>query len=255
MIDLHCHLLPGIDDGPPDFGAALALARMQLDAGVHTVVATPHVHPDIPNDAAGIARAVEELRFALERAELPLRVVPGAEVDLVKAVELPEDELRALALGGGEWLLVEAPLYAMPFAREAIERVLGRGFHVVLAHPERSPSLQRDIPALSFLASLGVRMQLTASSLTGQFGRDVQRYSHELAAAGLVHVVSSDAHDTIRRPPGLLPAIDQAGWSDAASFLTELIPGAILDGEQIPAVPILPQPRRGLGGLLSRRAR
>jgi protein-tyrosine phosphatase len=248
MIDLHCHLLPDVDDGPPNLEMAIAMARAQLAVGVGTVVATPHVHPEMRNDAAGIARAVEGLRAALDRADVPLEVVPGAEIDLLLAQELSDDELRALAIGAGPWLLIEAPLVTMPYTRAAVERLLARGHRVVLAHPERSPSLHSDIDALRRLADAGVLMQLTAGSLTGQFSRTVQRFSQQLIDAGLVHVVASDAHDLDRRPPGLTPALRQAGLSASASLLTELVPAAVLAGDRVPAVPA----RRRRHGLLER---
>jgi protein-tyrosine phosphatase len=248
MIDLHCHLLPGIDDGPADLETAIAMARAQLAVGVGTVVATPHVHPDVPNDATGIARAVDGLRAALEQSAVPLEVVPGAEIDLLLAQELSDDELRALAIGGGPWLLIEAPLVTMPHTRAAVGRLLARGHAVVLAHPERSPSLHRDIDTLRRLAGAGVLMQVTAGSLTGQFGRTVQRFSQQLIDEGLVHVVASDAHDVDRRPPGLTPALQRAGLSASASLLTELVPAAVLAGDPVPAVPA----RRRRHGLLER---
>ncbi len=253
MIDLHCHLLPGIDDGPAELDGSIAMARAQLAAGVGTVVATPHVHPEMPNDAAGIADAVAALRDALARAEVPLHVAPGAEIDLGLAQELPDEELRALALGGGPWLLVEAPLVTMPFTQTGVERLLARGHKVVLAHPERSPSLQRDVDAIARLARSGVLMQLTAGSLTGQFGRAVERFANQLVDAGLVQLVASDAHNVTRRPPGLLPALEHAGLSGAASLLTELVPAAVLAGDPVPVARIRSRRRRGLLSRLGRR--
>ncbi len=248
MIDLHCHLLPGIDDGPPDADAMLALARAQVDAGVATVVATPHVAPSMPNRAADIARAVDEARRMLVAADLPLEVATGAEIDLALAAELPDDELRALALGGGPWLLVEAPLRAARHVDRAVRALQARGFAIVLAHPERSPSFQREPELLRGLVADGVLTQITAGSVCGDFGRVVGSFTDWMVDEGLVHVVASDAHDAAHRAPGLRAALARGPLRDRAPWLVESVPGAILDGQPIPD---LPAPSRR-GNLLRR---
>lgn len=254
MIDLHCHLLPGIDDGPASLGPALTIAQLQLAAGVHTVAATPHVSPAMRNDAAGIAARLEELRVALRAAKIPLEVTSGAEVDLPLSAELSDDELRALSLGASGWVLAEAPLGHFPFVRRAVEQVLARGHRVVLAHPERSPSLHGDLESVRRLAAAGVVMQITATSLTGRFGGTVQRFAARLLEEGLVHVIASDAHDGQQRPPGLRDPLREAGIDgELAEILTDRLPAALLAGKPLPAVPALPRQRGALRSLLHRR--
>src|SRR5271163_1297670 len=109
MIDLHCHVLPGIDDGPRTLEESLALARAAADGGVHEIVATPHVSWDHPNEAADIAQRVDALNGHLRDAGIEVRVRPGAELAFTRIADIPEEELAALTLGGGPWLLVEPP--------------------------------------------------------------------------------------------------------------------------------------------------
>jgi protein-tyrosine phosphatase len=256
MIDLHCHLLPGVDDGPPDMETALAMARLHLAAGVRTVAATPHVAPDLPTAPETIERGVRELTGALRAAELPLTVTTGAEIDLRCALEYDDEALRPLALGGGAWLLIEAPLGRAPVPLEpVVGRLLERGHKVLIAHPERSPAVQRDPDVLRRLAAAGVLTQLTATSFSGRFGGTVQRFSERLLDDGLVHSVASDAHDPRRRPPGMRQELLDAGLAqEAVELLTEAVPAAVLAGGPMPAVGRLTTRRRaGLRRLLSRR--
>lgn len=254
MIDLHCHLLPAIDDGPPDLGAALTLAQAQVDAGVTTVAATPHVSPAVPTEVAAIERGVEEMRFALRAAAIPLEITTGAEIDARTAAELDDDALRRHALGGGRWLLVEAPLMSGLLLEPILTMLIGRGHEILLAHPERAPMLQRDPQAVGRLVRAGVRTQLTAGGLSGQFGRPVQRFAEQLLAAGLVHTFASDAHDTRRRPPGLRAPLEAAGLGEHVRLLCEEHPAALLAGEPVPAEVPLPRRRRRPLGLLRSRA-
>ncbi len=248
VIDLHCHLLPGIDDGPRDLATTLTMAQLQVEAGVTTVATTPHVSWDLPNDAATIARRLGDVRAALSAAKIPLELVGGAEIDVHQASELPDDELHRLALGGGRWLLVEAPLQRALPLEPVVYNLLDRGHLVLIAHPERSPAVQRDPASLARLAAAGVLTQITASSLVGRFGRSVQRFAERLLDEGLAHTLASDAHDPKRRPPGMREPAIAAGIGDLLPLLSAEIPSAILSGDRIPA---LPKPRRrGLRGFL-----
>ncbi|ADB53694.1 tyrosine-protein phosphatase [Conexibacter woesei] len=255
MIDLHCHLLPAIDDGPADLGGALTLAQAQVDAGIRTVAVTPHVSPAVPTDAAVIERGVEELRVALRAAAIPLEITTGAEIDVRSAAEMDDDGLLRLALGGGPWLLLEAPLTPGLLLEPILSTLLVRGHSVLLAHPERSPVLQRDPTAVRRLVAQGVLMQLTTGGLGGQFGRDVQRFAEQLVDDGLVHNVASDAHNTHRRPPGLREPLERAGLGEHVAAWCQDAPAALLAGELPPAIPPARRrrsDRRGLRSLLGR---
>jgi protein-tyrosine phosphatase len=259
VIDLHCHVLPGIDDGPATMDDAVALARGQEAAGVRIVAATPHVDWDWPDvDAARIRERVGALNAALREAGVAVEVVPGAEVALTRAASLDDDELRALRLGGGPWVLVEPPFTPAPPAgvAAALSALAVRGHQILIAHPERCPAFLRDRDALAGLVAGGMRCSITASSLTGRFGRDSQRVAHELMAAGLVHDVASDAHGAgRRRPPGLAGPMEEAGLGDQVAWYCEAAPRAILDGGALPPRPLAAEPVPPAGRGLRRRLR
>jgi protein-tyrosine phosphatase len=238
LIDLHCHVLAGIDDGPQTIEGSLALARAAHAAGLNTLVATPHVSARYRNQPATIVRLVAELNERLQAEGVALNVLPGAEIAITYLPELAPGLLPQLGLGGGPWLLVEPPFTAVaPGLENLICSLCEQGHRVLLAHPERCPALQRDHAVVPALAAQGVLMSVTAGSLVGQFGSEVKRYALELAGAELIHNVTSDAHNTDRRPPGIAHAIEQAGLAPLIAWLTEEVPSAILAGTEIPPRP------------------
>ena len=241
MIDLHCHLLPGIDDGPVTLDDALALARAAVGCGTRTIVATPHVSSRYPNNAVHIAEAMQELSEHLQQNAVPLEVVPGAEIALSHVLDLDASELARLGLGGGDWLLVEPPFSeAVSGLDDLVLELVHAGHPVVLAHPERCPSFQREPRMLDALVDQGVLTSLTAGSLVGRFGSRVRRFSSQLIEAGVVHNVASDAHGAGGRGPSIARELDQAGLTPMREWLTASVPGAILAGERsIPAPPEL----------------
>ena len=260
MIDLHTHVLPGIDDGPATVEESIELARAAQAEGATTLVATPHVTWDLPdNDARRIAAAVEALEAELHAAGVTMEIRTGGELAITRAHELGEAELRGLRLGGGEWLLVESPLSSVATGFDtALHSIAARGHRIVLAHPERSPLLQRDPELLRRLVDSGMLTSLTAGALLGRFGSTVKRFALWMLESDLVHNVASDAHDARRRPPGLREALAAAdaelpGVAERAEWLTLSVPAAILDGDPIPEAPgPVPAPRRRRG--LLRRA-
>ena len=252
MIDLHCHVLCGIDDGPDSMEGSVALARMAHEAGIETLVATPHVSPHWPNSAGVIADGAAALEARLADEGVPVTIRPGGEIDVVRAAALDEQELRSLRLGGGEWLLVECPLRPSAAERfEATTRALAaRGHRIVLAHPERSPLIRRRPRMLSSLVEAGMLSSITAGSLTGRFGGEVYDFAIELLEAGLVHNVTSDAHGA-HRPPGLRDEIlevadELPGIEAQLDWLTTEVPCAVLTGGGIPSRPGVRLRRRSL---------
>ena len=251
MIDLHCHVLPGIDDGPASIEGSVALARSAAAAGIATLVATPHVNARTPNDPDTIAGLVGVVNARLEIERIELTVLPGAEIAISRLAEIDPAQLARLGLGGGPWLLVEPPFSPVAVGLEGLVlSLLDQGHRVVLAHPERCPALQRDRQIVRSLVSAGVLMSITAGSLVGRFGREVRRYALELAHEGLIHNVTSDAHDSVSRPPGMARELEQAGLAPLSDWLTRAIPAAILSDEAIPPPPAgafdaARRPRRG----------
>lgn len=256
MVDLHCHILPGIDDGPRTMSEALALARAQTELGISTVVATPHVNWDYPDNRAERIRA--ELRLftdALSAAAIDLEVEAGAELALARAMDLDDAELGDLRLGSGEWLLVECPFAGRPTGFEyVLNALVRRGHRLLLAHPERIAGFAHDRELLRRLVR-GGRMagQLTSGSLAGRFGREAERFSWWLLEERLVHAVASDAHSVDRRPPGNLEPLRQAGLAEIwVEHLVERAPEALLGGDQLPPLPTASPRSGGLRGRLRR---
>jgi protein-tyrosine phosphatase len=254
VIDLHSHILPGVDDGPRTLEGALDLARAAVAAGTRTILATPHVNVDDSVDAERVAAGLEVLRPALAAAEIPLEVLPGGEIAIWRLADLDDAALRALSLGGGPYLLIESPFSPVVGDFEPIVLdLLMRGHRVLLAHPERCPAFQRAPARLERLVAGGVLVQVTSGSMTGDFGSTVRRFTATLLREGIAHVVASDAHDAVKRPPGLAAgfaalARELPGIGEQQQWMTEAAPRAILDGEALPERP--PLPRRG--GLLRR---
>jgi protein-tyrosine phosphatase len=172
---------------------------------------------------------------------VPFEVLRGAEIapallPLIDATELPQ-----FTLGGGPYLLIEAPLGAVGRELEhAIDELMGAGHGVLLAHPERAPSFHREPERLAGLVEEGALCSITAGSLVGRFGRRVARFTERLLAEGLVHNVASDAHDTFGRPPDLRSVVMSAplpGLDARAQWLLEEVPAALLAGGELPAPP------------------
>lgn len=238
MIDLHCHVLPGIDDGPETIEGSLSLARAASAAGTRTLVATPHVSQRYPNDAATIARLVEELNERLAAERIAIEVRSGAEIALTRAVDMAPERLADLGLGGGSWLLIEPPFTPAASGIDSILLdIVRRGHRVVLAHPERCPAFHRDRAVLESLVRAGILTSITAGSLVGRFGAQVRRFALGLVRDGLVHDVASDAHDHSHRAPGMAAELRRAGLQPLAAWLTSEVPAAILAGGEIPPPP------------------
>jgi protein-tyrosine phosphatase len=243
VIDLHCHVLPGIDDGPATIEGSLALARAAAAGGTQVLVATPHVNRQHRNDARTIARLVGQLNERLLDEEVgadgtPLQVRAGAEVALTQLAEIDPAELDRLTLGGGGWLLVEPPF--APVAPHLDELMLGlarAGRRTVIAHPERCPAFQRNPEMVARLVSEGFLTSVTAGSLDGRFGTAARRLALDLAHDGLLHNVTSDAHDHVHRPPSIAPELQAAGLAALSEWLVEAVPRTILDGGEIPPRP------------------
>lgn len=238
MIDLHCHILPGIDDGPADLEGSLAMAREHVARGTSTVIATPHVSWDYPTTTDEITAGVATVNAALREEGIPLEVLAGAEVALTRAVDLSPEQLAGLRLGDGPWLLLEAPISVdSPGVEGLVGIVQSRGVRVLLAHPERCASFHTDPDLLARLVAGGCLAQVTANALTGFFGRTVQAAARRYVDAGLVHVVSSDSHDATHRSPGMVREMDEAGYAPLTEWMGEQVPRSLLAGIPYPPRP------------------
>jgi protein-tyrosine phosphatase len=239
MIDLHCHVLAGIDDGPATIADSLALARAAERAGIRTLVATPHVSWRYANTADAIAHGVAELSARLSEEGIDVELLAGAEIAMTRVGDIEPAELQRLALAGGGWLLVEPPFTPAASGLDTILLELQRqGHRLLLAHPERCPAFHRDPQMLVELVRGGILTSVTAGSLAGRFGEPPRRFALSLLRRGLAHNVTSDAHDAAQRGPGMTSEIEQAGLGPLTDWLTRAVPAAILAGEEtVPARP------------------
>ncbi|MCA0892987.1 tyrosine-protein phosphatase [Microbulbifer agarilyticus] len=221
MIDLHCHLLPGIDDGARDLDQALVLARAAVADGITHIVATPHIHSGrFPNTLSTISKAHRQLVSALDTAEIPLHVGMAAEI------RLSEEILNMVILKQvpflGEWgdekvLLLELPHSHIPPGTEQLIRWLRKQkVRPMIAHPERNKDVIRDFNKVMPLADEGCLFQVTSGAVSGHFGEPAQKRSIEMLENELVTILATDAHHEVRRPPAL-----NAGREAAAKVVGE----------------------------------
>lgn len=246
MIDLHSHLLPGIDDGAVDLAMALEMARISVSDGIHTVACTPHIYPGMyENDATGIRAAIGVLRVELERTGIPLLLVEGADVhldtDLIGGIRAG----RVPTLAGSRYLLLEPPHHvAPPRFEESVFELLVGGVVPVITHPERLTWIEHQYATFKGLVKSGVWMQITAGSLTGRFGPRPRYWAERMLDDGLVHVLATDAHHPRRRPPLLAEGREAAArrmGNAEAECLVNIRPQGILDDiapEQLPPLPL-----------------
>jgi protein-tyrosine phosphatase len=242
LIDLHAHILPALDDGPADMAAAVAMAQVAVAAGTRIMATTSHVHVSYGLGAGDLQAARAALAERLAAEGVALELVGGGEVSTRRLPGLTDDDLRRLSLGGGPWVLLECPFGPADIAPHVAD-LHRRGFGVVLAHPERSATFQRDPAQLGALVERGALGQVTAGSLRGDFGPLAERTARRMLRAGWVHVLATDAHDTLARPPDLTVAAHELD-DDQFVWMTELAPAALLAGQRPKGRPPLARRRR-----------
>lgn len=246
MIDLHSHILWGIDDGARDRDESVAIARAAVEDGVVAIAGTPHVRGDYPTTSVEMERRVSDLRELLSLRGIPLEILPGGELAFDIMPELSDEELSHFGLGGNNRvLLVETPYEALPPAFvTAVQRIQSLGFTPLIAHPERNPHVQAHLEHVSRLVQGGALVQVTAASLDGRLGRATRVTAERLLDLGLVHVLASDAHAPDVRQVGLSSARAAVGDPELGRWLTEDVPRAIVDGRELPPRPGSPRRRR-----------
>ena len=246
MIDLHSHVLPGLDDGAHDLRAALEICRSAAADGIEAIAGTPHVRHDYPTTAATMAAAVDALQAAA--ADL-IRVLPGGELDLAQ-LDRPLEELVPYALAGNPaYLLVETPYFGWPLdLADRLFRLTQAGITPVLAHPERNYDVQSRPSLIDPIVAVGALVQLTAASVDGRGGPRARACARTLLERELAHLLASDAHEAGVRAVGLSAAARAVG-GELGAWLTDGVPRAIVDGVALPPRPAGPRwARRGFLG-------
>lgn len=251
--DLHCHLLPAIDDGAKSLGQALAMARIAVADGIATAVVTPHhLNGVYRNPANAVRRATAALQRELDAAGIALALLPGNELHLTPETPDALAEGTALTLADrGRAALVELPVHTVPVGVEhLLERIIAQGMTPVIAHPERNSELRRTPERLGDWVDMGCLGQVTAMSCTGQFGEPVRQAAETMVRGGWIHVVASDAHRDQRRVPrtGIArPVLTDWIGAVAAELLIDTWPDALGRGEAPDTTRLhdaLPPPRR-----------
>lgn len=242
MIDLHSHILPGVDDGAQSFDDAIAIAKMAVADGIKVMACTPHFMPGLyDNDAADIRFRVLRLREHFSSEGIALTLVVGGDAhirpDFVNALQ----NRKILTLNDSRFVLFEPPHVTMPQRfEELLFNIQMSGYVPILTHPERFKWIEGNYAVFRNLARSGVWMQLTAGSLTGRFGKRSQYWAKKMLAEGLVSIIATDTHNVTSRPPLLAEAMTVAQGEvglDEARHLVVTRPLCVLDNSPLESVP------------------
>jgi protein-tyrosine phosphatase len=240
MIDLHCHVLPGLDDGSRLLEETMDMARTAVGNNIDTIVATPHsLNGFFVSNWEEVVSLTDTVRKALEAEKIPLTLFPGMETQMCPEYFEALEKGQATTINdNGKYLLIEFPPFSMPpGSRAFIHKLQLQGYTPVIAHPERHLILQNDLEQLSELVQQGALCQLTALSVTGHLGSYVQRSAVQMIKTGLAHVIATDAHSDDQRLLSLAPAVDMAAdilqdYGRAEKMVTST-PAAIIAGEDV----------------------
>jgi protein-tyrosine phosphatase len=247
MIDIHCHILPDVDDGSRSLDESLKMAERALKDGIREIVATPHSLDGVyANRVEDILSAVAALQNALSENGLDLTLHPGSDLHLATNITQRISRREACTINNaGKYILLELPSQMIPNGvKDEIFALKLNGITPIITHPERNAMVQHDPGILYELVQMGALAQVTAMSLTGDFGEFIGHISHVLMSHRLIHVIATDAHSAEDRPPVLSGAVEQAAdilknYDEAVNMVTS-VPAAILSGR----VPDVPEPIR-----------
>jgi len=239
MIDIHCHILPEVDDGPKSWDVAVEMCRMAAADGITHTVATPHANSRYLYERDYLEELLDELRK---------RVGPVPELSLgcdfhlsYENLEQALEEPQTYTIGHTNYLLIELSNYSIPHNLvECFSRLGDKGLTPILTHPERNPILQQSPQRVLEYAEQGCLIQVTASSLTGFWGERPEMIARWLLDRSAIHVLATDAHETKRRVPVLSEARDVAAGIVGAEYANALVegnPGAVVKGHPIPFAP------------------
>jgi protein-tyrosine phosphatase len=234
MIDTHCHILAGIDDGAMNKDISMLMAQMATADGITRIIATPHIRNDFPTPE-NIQAATQELNQRLNQWGVPVSIIPGAEVSMMMDL----DSMLSYTINNTPYILIEFPHSYLPFHfKDILFQLKIRGYRPIIAHPERHPDIIRQPKILFELHADEVRVQITADSLMGRFGTAVKRCAEYLLKNNVVDIIASDAHSTDDRRPvlsmGLKIAAKIIGKEKAFSLVTKN-PLTVIQGDLLPS--------------------
>jgi len=234
LIDLHCHLLPGIDDGAKSLEMSFEMARIAHHDGITVAACTPHILPTVyDNTGPAIKAAVSHLQSELTKAKIPLRLVSGADVHVAADLITALQSGRALTLNNSRYFLLEPPHHApLPHLEDYVSKLGRAGYIAIITHPERLHWIETQYPLIERMVHNGAWLQLTAGSLTGRFGRRPRYWAERMLDEGLAHILATDAHNTSSRAPLLGEARDAAARRVGEQEAIELVltrPRGVID--------------------------
>jgi protein-tyrosine phosphatase len=240
FVDIHCHLLPGIDDGAKDIGESLEMARLAVADGTASVIATPHQLGNFSqNKGDDIRRRVAELQQRLDTEKIPLQVLPGADVRIEPDMVAGLVRGEVLSLGDRrKHVLLELPHELYLPLEPVLMELSRRGMTGILSHPERNLGILRQPAVLTPLVEAGCLLQVTAGSLCGTMGAECQKFSERLLSEGIVHFLATDAHGPRSRRPLLRRAFERTielEDEQTAIDLCSVNPGLVATGQSVPA--------------------
>ena len=249
MIDLHCHILPGIDDGAPTLDVALAMARCAVKDGITVTACTPHIYPGLyENTRDGIMAAIASFRQELEREDIPLRLVEGADTHLAPDLVGQIRAGKVPTLNGSRYFLFEPPHHvAPPRLEDTVFNLLAAGYIPIITHPERLTWIEENYPIFERMVKSGAWIQLTAGSVTGRVGPRPKYWAERILDEGLCHILATDSHHIDRRPPLLAEGREAAAkllGNAEAEHLVLTRPQGILDNVAPNLLPSLPESSR-----------
>lgn len=228
MIDIHCHILPGIDDGPDTMDESLALAKLAVDSGITHSVVTPHIHPGRwDNEAVSIRRSMDTFKMALSDHNIPLTIGMSGEVRVsLEALQMiANHQIPFLGKWGDNYVvLLEMPHSHIPMGMlQMIQWLMQRNIRPLIAHPERNKDVLRRLDKIQPLVDAGCLFQVTAGSIAGRFGSTARERARQLLEMGVVTVLATDAHNIKRRPPKLDEGRDAAAVIIGAEMAQRLV--------------------------------
>lgn len=249
MVDIHSHILPQVDDGSHSLDESIEMCRASAEDGIRVMVATPHAHDSKHKTHAPdfLAQKVEELNARLEGDP---KIVLGCELRFTHEIVKQVCETRsAPTLAAGSYVLVEFPHAVVPAGSEhPLFELLSKGITPIIAHPERNMMLMNEPSRFYDVVSLGALGQMDAGSITGQFGKKVQKAARVMLENGLIHFIASDCHNTRNRPPGLSIAVASTAkivGEEYACAMSKDNPAAVVEGRPIPTRPTPTPPKTG----------
>jgi len=240
MIDIHHHLLPGLDDGSDSMETSVEMARLAVAEDITHVVCTPHANSYHDFDKSVNAAKADELRARLEEAKIPLTLGLGCDFHMsFDNVKLAKEDPARFSINGLGYLLVEVPDYGLPPGlAETFYQLQLAGLTPILTHPERNPTLQNEPARLIEWLRAGVLLQVTADALTGHKGRRAEQMAHDMLERRWIHFLATDAHNTTTRPPRMREARDLVASKFGASYAHSLCvtnPMAAFEGHEFEA--------------------